>query len=132
MKIVQLISPNINKRERLYINIAYTQYPIIKEVGKLLNFKITRNDEADWDLIWLDSVLPPEKMLRMKSHQKGKYRVYNLSFSKSLSRNVCSKSKKSSWKKLDENDEILSKRLQILSKNMVTSLRNGRVQNYVQ
>ena len=42
------------KRERLIVNIAYTQYPVVKEVGKMFNFKITRNDEADWDLIWLD------------------------------------------------------------------------------
>ena len=42
------------KREKLIINIAHTQYPVVKEVGKMFNFKITRNDEADWDLIWLD------------------------------------------------------------------------------
>lgn len=69
---------------------AYTHYPIIKEIGKLFNFKITRNDDADWDLIWLDGQLPPEKMLRMKSHQKANHYpgMYALSRKNHLGRNL--------------------------------------------
>ena len=78
------------KKERLILNIAYTQYPVIKEVGKAFNFKITRNDEADWDLIWLDGALPPERMLRMKSHQKANHYpgMYALSRKNHLGRNL--------------------------------------------
>lgn len=80
----------IKRRERLMINIAYTQYPIIKEVGKMFNMKITRNDDADWDLIWLDACLPPEKMLRMKSHQKANHYpgMYGLCRKNHLGRNL--------------------------------------------
>lgn len=87
-------SPNkvkkTRKRERLILNIAHTQYPIVKEVGKLFNFKITRNDDADWDLVWLDGALPPEKMLRMKSHQKANHYpgMYALSRKNHLGRNL--------------------------------------------
>jgi tubulin polyglutamylase TTLL6/13 len=78
------------KRERLILNVAHTQYPVVKEVGKLFNFKITRNDDADWDLVWLDGALPPEKMLRMKSHQKANHYpgMYALSRKNHLGRNL--------------------------------------------
>ena len=77
-------------RERLYLNLAYTQYPIIKEIGKSYNFKITRNDDSDWDLIWLDGQLPPERMLRMKPHQKANHYpgMYGLSRKNHLGRNL--------------------------------------------
>ena len=87
-------SPNkvkkTRKRERLILNVAHTQYPVVKEVGKLFNFKITRNDDADWDLVWLDGALPPEKMLRMKSHQKANHYpgMYALSRKNHLGRNL--------------------------------------------
>lgn len=78
------------KKEKLMLNIAYTQYPIVREIGKLYNFKMTRNDDADWDLIWLDGALPPEKMLRMKSHQKANHYpgMYALSRKNHLGRNL--------------------------------------------
>lgn len=78
------------RKEKLYLNIAHTQYPVVKEVGKLFNFKITRNDDADWDLIWLDGQLPPERMLRMKSHQKANHYpgMYALSRKNHLGRNL--------------------------------------------
>jgi tubulin polyglutamylase TTLL6/13 len=78
------------KKEKLYLNIAHTQYPVVKEVGKLFNFKITRNDDADWDIIWLDGQLPPERMLRMKSHQKANHYpgMYALSRKNHLGRNL--------------------------------------------
>lgn len=78
------------KREKLYLNLAYTHYPIVKEVGKSYNFKITRNDDTDWDLIWLDGALPPEKMLRMKSHQKANHYpgMYALARKNHLGRNL--------------------------------------------
>ena len=78
------------KRDRLVVNIAYTRYPIVKEIGKLFNFKVTRNDDADWDLVWLDGALPPEKMLRMKSHQKANHYpgMYALSRKNHLGRNL--------------------------------------------
>lgn len=78
------------KRERLMTNIAYTQYPIVKEWSKLHNMKITRNDEADWDLIWLDAWLPSDKMLRMKPHQKANHYpgMYGLWRKNHLGRNL--------------------------------------------
>ena len=78
------------RKEKLYLNLAYTHYPVIKKVGKDFNFKITRNDDADWDLIWLDGALPPEKMLRMKSHQKANHYpgMYALSRKNHLGRNL--------------------------------------------
>jgi tubulin polyglutamylase TTLL6/13 len=88
--IVQLKSNKTRRREKLYVNIAYTQYPVIKEVAKMFNYKITRNDDADWDLIWLDGQLPPDRMLRMKSHQKANHYpgMYGISRKNHLGRNL--------------------------------------------
>ncbi|CAI2380111.1 unnamed protein product [Moneuplotes crassus] len=84
------VKRNKRCRERLYLNLAYTHYPVIKEVGRIFNFKITRKDDSDWDLVWLDGQLPPEKMLRMKSHQKANHYpgMYALSRKNHLGRNL--------------------------------------------
>ena len=33
----------------------YTQYDVVKEVGKVtFNYHLTRNDQSDWDIAWFD------------------------------------------------------------------------------
>jgi hypothetical protein len=42
------------KKEKLFINVANTRYPIIKEAAKGLGYKVTYKEEKDWDIIWYD------------------------------------------------------------------------------
>jgi tubulin polyglutamylase TTLL6/13 len=42
------------KKETLFINVANTRYPIIKEAAKGLGYRVTYKEEKDWDIIWYD------------------------------------------------------------------------------
>ena len=54
---------------RLILHVGTTKYPVIREVGKnIFNFKLTGNDEEDWDLQWTDNAVPTEKLFRMKPY----------------------------------------------------------------
>ena len=59
-----------SKKEKLFINIANTRYSAIKESGKELGFKITYKDEKDWDIMWHDCGITPDKLSRLQDYQR--------------------------------------------------------------
>jgi hypothetical protein len=42
---------------------------VIKEVANQeKNFKLTSNEEEDWDLMWFDSYVSPNTLMKMKAY----------------------------------------------------------------
>ena len=58
------------KREKLFINVANTRYPVIKEAAKELGFKVTYKEDKDWDLIWYDWGITPDKLSKLHDYQR--------------------------------------------------------------
>ena len=60
-----------DKKNVVTVYIGDTEYDIIKTVAKdSLNWKLTENETANWDLTWTDSSVPCEKLSKMKPYQK--------------------------------------------------------------
>ena len=39
---------------RLFINVNYCHYPVVRTVAKMHKIKLTYSDEEDWDIYWSD------------------------------------------------------------------------------
>ena len=54
-------------------NIAHTQFDIVREVAaSVLDWKVSNNDNEDWDVMWTDLAVPAETLGKMKSYQRIK------------------------------------------------------------
>jgi glutathione synthase/RimK-type ligase-like ATP-grasp enzyme len=78
------------KKDKIVINLKYTQYDVLSEVAKEVGFKITRTDKTEYDVIWFD--LPPVANILSKlqkfqriNHFPGMNQVANKS---NLARNL--------------------------------------------
>lgn len=60
-----------HRQPRLVTNVAHTKYTILRKVVKR-DFKMRLNEEDcdDFDLLWCDLGLPPERIMRMKPYQR--------------------------------------------------------------
>lgn len=47
-----------------------TQYDVIKEAAEELGWKLSYNDNDEWDVFWSDLPLSTEKLTRMRNFQK--------------------------------------------------------------
>ena len=55
----------------LTINVTYTQYfEVLEECANEVNFKLTTDDEDEWDIWWIDGPILPTLLIRMKPHQR--------------------------------------------------------------
>jgi len=64
------LGPRLAKRtEKVKVHLGYTKYTVIKEICQELGWKIVSEDK-DWDLLWTDSAVTPEKLCRMKPYQR--------------------------------------------------------------
>ena len=53
----------------LTINVTYTQYyEVLEECGNEINFKLTTDEEDEWDIWWIDGAILPTLLIRMKPH----------------------------------------------------------------
>ena len=67
------ISPQkVVTRRKLTVNVAFTQYEIIRDLAKdSFQWKITRRaDSTAWDLLWTDTAVEPDALMKMKPFQK--------------------------------------------------------------
>ena len=54
---------------RLAIYAAYTQYEVVKDVGKnTFNCHLTKNEQRDWDIAWFDGPISMKLLQRMWPH----------------------------------------------------------------
>lgn len=58
------------KSEKIIINIANTQYEIIKDVASMLKWSISSDPDGKWDLLWTDSAVSSERLSKMRITQK--------------------------------------------------------------
>ena len=67
---------NTNRRVRdpkeapLVINVLYTQYEVLKDVGEEANFTLSYDEEEDWDVYWIDGAVSPAFLLKMQPYQR--------------------------------------------------------------
>ena len=60
------------KKRKIICNVAYTKYEIVKHLAEKVFFwslSIAEDDE-EWDLLWTDNAVPPDRLARMKQYQK--------------------------------------------------------------
>eukprot|EP00357_Protocruzia_adherens_P010429 CAMPEP_0115043784 /NCGR_PEP_ID=MMETSP0216-20121206/47082_1 /TAXON_ID=223996 /ORGANISM="Protocruzia adherens, Strain Boccale" /LENGTH=868 /DNA_ID=CAMNT_0002426185 /DNA_START=300 /DNA_END=2907 /DNA_ORIENTATION=+ len=82
--------PN-TKAGRVLVNIAGTKYEIVKHVSrKVFGWKVTIEEEEDWDLSWLDTAVLPERLSKMKLYQKINHfpGMYSIARKNYLGRNL--------------------------------------------
>ena len=68
-----------------------TKYVVVKVAGKLfLDFHLTRNDKADWDLTWQDHPVSIHFIKKMKPNQRVNHfpGIYNLARKNMLGRHL--------------------------------------------
>jgi hypothetical protein len=65
------LSPTRRKKLRICINISSTKYDVIKDVSrKEFKYRITRDDDADWDVCWIDCANTSDRLAKMHLYQK--------------------------------------------------------------
>jgi tubulin polyglutamylase TTLL6/13 len=73
------------------VNISDTKYTVVKSVANTLQWRTSRDtDDENWDVLWTDSYVPPERLARMKLYQKINHFVgmSALSRKNNLARNI--------------------------------------------
>lgn len=71
----RMVSPqersNLRKREpNLVINGYYCQYRILDDAARHAHFRVTCDEDDDWDIWWLDGMIQPTFLQRMKLYQR--------------------------------------------------------------
>lgn len=77
----------------LVLNCAYSQYfDILNECCEETNFRITADDEDDWDIWWIDGPILPALLLRMKPYQRTNHlpACYSIARKNLLAKNLSS------------------------------------------
>eukprot|EP00742_Colponemidia_sp_Colp-10_P006292 GILJ01006742.1.p1 GENE.GILJ01006742.1~~GILJ01006742.1.p1 ORF type:complete len:903 (+),score=134.08 GILJ01006742.1:151-2859(+) len=90
--------PEVKKRKkkassranRIVLNLVNTKYPVIRECGEKMGYTMSRDDEEDWDLYWIDTSVSPERLMAMKPYQKINHfpGMYSVSRKNNLARNL--------------------------------------------
>lgn len=52
------------------LNVAQTEYSLVSEAGRSLQWRLSRKDSDRWDVCWKDAGISPEFLIRMKPYQK--------------------------------------------------------------
>ena len=60
-----------SKQPRIIVNLFNTDYEVVKTVMKdIFEFRISKNPESDWDLLWADTGITDEILAKVKAYQK--------------------------------------------------------------
>lgn len=46
------------------------RYNVVKRVCRKMDFRIEPDDTADWDIYWSDVPMTPDKISKLKPHQR--------------------------------------------------------------
>ncbi len=79
------------KSVRLVMCVLNTKYAVVRHVGKkVFKFRLTKDEEGEWDLCWQDGSVQPEQLARMKPYQKINHfpGMYGISRKDYLGRNL--------------------------------------------
>lgn len=70
---------------------AFTQYDVVKEVGKtVFNYHLTKNELKDWDIAWFDGAISIKLLQKMWPNQRTNHfpGMYNLARKNCLGRHL--------------------------------------------
>lgn len=77
---------------QIVFNVSDTKYAVVRYVGrKLFGWKLSnKHDDMDWDVLWTDGAVEPERLARMKPYQKINHfpGMYALARKNHLARNL--------------------------------------------
>lgn len=79
------------REPRLIMYAAFTQYEVVKEVGKtVFNYHLTKNEQKDWDIAWFDGAISLKLLQKMWPHQRTNHfpGMYNLARKNCLGRHL--------------------------------------------
>ena len=85
---------NANKKHPsdypLVINVNYTQYEVLQDCADETDFRLSLDDEEDWDIWWIDGPIIPALLFKMKSYQRTNHlpACYVLARKNLLARNL--------------------------------------------
>ncbi len=77
--------------QKLAMHVGNTQYDVVRFVGKKkYNMRLTHVDEEEWDIMWIDTNMTPDKLSKMKPYQKINHYpgMYGLARKNHLGRNL--------------------------------------------
>jgi 16S rRNA U516 pseudouridylate synthase RsuA-like enzyme len=52
-------------KEKLYVMVSNTKYSVVKWVSKKFGFKVTWDERKDWDIVWFDTGVTPDKVIKL-------------------------------------------------------------------
>ena len=58
------------KPVRLYMCVAQTKYQVVRDAARARAFKLTDEEEEDWDVFWSDGGILPERLVKLKPYQR--------------------------------------------------------------
>ncbi len=56
------------KEQPLVINVCYTQYEVLQMCADETNFRLSTDEEEEWDIWWIDGPILPTLLLKMKNY----------------------------------------------------------------
>lgn len=70
-KVGQTMNSNPKKKEKkLVINTYYSQYEVLEEAGKVNYFRTSYDEDEDWDIWWIDSMILPNLLHKLRPYQR--------------------------------------------------------------
>ena len=60
--------------KRVVLNVSQTKYPIIRQVARSFNWRLSRGPEEDhWNILRTDGAVCAERLARMKAYQRNNH-----------------------------------------------------------
>lgn len=67
---LNVISIKPKKKDKIVINLKYTQYDIIETVAREMGYRITKSDKVEADIIWFDLGINSNLLSKLQSFQR--------------------------------------------------------------
>lgn len=67
---INAINIKPKKKDKILLNLKYSQYDIISEVAEELGFKVTKSDKLEYDVIWTDLPTSSNLLSKMQRFQR--------------------------------------------------------------
>lgn len=65
-----LLQSGQRNKERIIINLKYTEYEVFETVAKEIGFKVTKSNKVESDILWFDLSINSNILAKMKNYQR--------------------------------------------------------------
>ena len=85
---------NANKKDKrewpLVINVTYTQYEVLEDCAQETNFRLSTEEDEEWDIWWIDGPILSTLLMKMKPYQRTNHlpACYTLARKNCLAKNL--------------------------------------------